>query len=69
MQITAGMNADGILIVPDDPIIDDLLPGKYDGYPLEMRRNQRPGFAGGKGFTSLPPLDTGLSIRLPVPGK
>ena len=26
MQITAGMNADGILIVPDDPIIDDLLP-------------------------------------------
>ena len=70
MQITAGMNADGILIVPDDPIIDDLLPenmmvirfGDEEEISVQDLQEEKDSLA----FrTSI----LGCPIRLPVPGK
>ena len=70
MQITAGMNSDGILIVPDDPIIDDLLPenmmvlrfGDEEEISVQDLQEKKDSLTFRTSILSRP-------IGLPVPGK
>lgn len=70
MQITEGMNSDGILIVPDDPIIEDYLPdnmmvirfGDNEEISVQDLQEEKDSLTFRTSILSLP-------IYLPVPGK
>lgn len=70
MQITEGMNSDGILIVPDDPIIEDYLPdnmmvirfGDNEEISVQDLQEEKDSLTFRTSILSLP-------ICLPVPGK
>lgn len=70
MQITEGMNSDGILIVPDDPIIEDYLPDNMmvirfgDNEEISVQDLQEE-----KDSLTFRTSILSLSIYLPVPGK